>query len=535
MKRSFLLFFAFTIAAAAQNIDASADRIRAHTKILSSDLFEGRGLGARGGALSSEYIASQFAVAGARPAGDNGTYLQKVPLVGVDPQPEASSLTIVGREQSFPLKWMEEYVGTNQKQTALEDFDAEAVFVGFGISAPEYNWDDFKGVDVRGKVIVLFTNEPESNDPKFFGGRALTFYGRWVYKYEEATRRGALGAIIIHTTPTATYGFDVVQTAWGAQQAFPKLAPGAHALSFAGWVTTEAGNRLLAMSGHNVDELLKASNSRDFKPFPLNFRVKAKVASKIHDLDTSNVVAMIPGSDPALKDQAVVFMAHADHFGIGRPVNGDSIYNGAIDNATGVAMIIEIARAWASLPQKPKRTAIFVATTAEEAGLLGASYYVEHAPVPPGKTAAVLNFDSYTPAGRQRGFGAGGAERTTLWPVFVQTAKQFGYDVPANASGRQSSFLRTDLFAFARAGVPSTSVTLAGESLAPPELVAKVRKAAEGTYHQPSDEYHDFWDFSGLEDLVRFATQFGANIANLDKLPTWNPGDEYLPAREKSM
>ncbi|MBV9507547.1 MAG: M28 family peptidase, partial [Acidobacteriia bacterium] len=343
----------------------SSQKIREYDRYLASDLLEGRGVGTRGGDLATEYIANQFAVNGAQPAGDKGTYFQKVPLVAITTQPEARlSATGGGKDVSF--RWLEDFVGVNEQQKTTGKFEAEAVFVGHGIKAPEWNWDDYKGVDVRGKVVVLFTNEPNSTDPKFFDGRALTYYGRWTYKFEEAARRGAVAAIIIHTTPTAGYGWDVVRSSWGRQNTYVALRPGETALALAGWVTRDAGGKLLALAGKNVDGLLAAAESRDFRPIPLGIRIHCTMPSKVRPLETRNVAALVPGSDPKLKDEVVIYSAHWDHLGVGEPVNGDSIYNGAIDNATGCAILMELARVWAALPQKPRRSALFLAVTAEE-------------------------------------------------------------------------------------------------------------------------------------------------------------------------
>src|SRR6266849_6557967 len=272
----------------------SGERIRAHVKFLSSDLLEGRGVGVRGGELATEYIATQFALAGAKPAGDNGTYFQRVPLVGVQTEPDAtiSAVAAGGKDTSF--RWLEDFVGVDRRQQAAENFEAEAIFVGHGIVAPEFQWDDFKGVDVKGKMLVLFTNEPTSTDPKFFGGRALTYYGRWSYKYEEALRHGALGVIIIHTTPTAGYGWDVVRNSWGREEPYVKLAPGEPELAFAGWVTQDAGAKLLGLAGKTVDELLQASESRDFRPIPLGIRIAGGIHSTIREMNTKNVAAIVP-------------------------------------------------------------------------------------------------------------------------------------------------------------------------------------------------------------------------------------------------
>ena len=276
MKTVFLLF-SIVLLSSAQTI--SGERIRAHVKFLSSDLLEGRGVAVRGGDLATEYIATQFALAGAKPAGDNGSYFQKVPLVGVQTAPDAKlSATAAGKEVS--LRWLDDFVGVDRRQQPAADVEADAVFAGHGIAAPEFQWDDFKGVDVRGKILVLFTNEPASTDPKFFGGRALTYYGRWSYKYEEALRRGAAGVILIHTAPTAGYGWEVVRNSWGREEPYVKLAPGAPELALAGWVTEEAGARLLTLAGKTVDELLKASESRDFHPLPLGVRLRGRCARR---------------------------------------------------------------------------------------------------------------------------------------------------------------------------------------------------------------------------------------------------------------
>ncbi|MGD0580347.1 MAG: M28 family peptidase, partial [Bryobacteraceae bacterium] len=375
---------------------------------------EGRGPGVRGGLLAEEYIAAQFAAAGLRPAGDNGSFVQRVPLQLVEPVGANARLAIVGLDGTFELRWLDDFVGTTHRRQPALDFEAATVFVGHGIRAPEFAWDDYHGVDVKGKVVVLFTGEPPSDDPKFFAGKALTYYGRWTYKYEEAARQGALGAIIIHTTPTASYGWQVVR---GQGRPMPQADPpaGTPALALAAWVTSESGEKLLGSSGLTLDRALAAADKRGFRARPLSAKIRLKMDFHIAPMDTGNVIGMVPGSDPRLKNEAVIFTAHWDHLGIGAPVHGDSIYNGAVDNATGVAMLIEMARAWASQDPKPKRSAYFASVTAEESGLLGSMYLAAHPPVPSGRIAANLNFDSFSPLGRTRDAGFAGAERTTLW------------------------------------------------------------------------------------------------------------------------
>ncbi|HUA21681.1 MAG TPA: M28 family peptidase [Bryobacteraceae bacterium] len=528
--RLLAILLAAALSAGAQT-DISGERIRAHVKFLSSDLLEGRGVGTRGGRLASDYIATQFALIGAKPAGENGTYFQTVPMVGVETEPGATlSAGAAGKNVSF--SWLDDFVGVTEEQQS-QQFDAEAIFVGHGIVAPEFHWDDFKGVDVKGKVLVLFTNEPPSDDPKFFGGKALTYYGRWTYKYEEAARLGAKAVIIIHTTPTAGYSYDVVRSSWGKEDPQLKLEPGRPALAFAGWVTKDAGEKLLALAGKNVDEMLKAANSRDFRPIPLGIRIHADIPTKIRQIQSRNVIAMVPGSDPELKSQAVVFTAHWDHLGIGPAVNGDHIYNGAVDNATGCGILIEMARAWAALEHKPRRSALFMAVTAEEAGLRGSEYYAGHPVFPLAKTALDLNFDAFYPFGRTKDVFVTGAERTTAWPVVEEAAHRMELAIKPEAHPEQGGYYRSDHFSLAHAGVPAFSIDLGTEYYGKPaEYGEKIfDEYNDKHYHQPSDEYHDDWDFAGMEEAAKFGFLIGIDVANQPKLPTWHAGDEFLPAR----
>ncbi len=536
-----LFLVAMAVSLPAQMTEISGDRIRAHVKFLSSDLLEGRGVGARGGELASEYIATQFALIGAKPLGDNGTYFQKVTLVGVDPQPSTQLSMVLnggvsndGKTTAF--HWLDEFVGVTLQQKTDVTFDAPAVFVGHGITAPEYQWDDYKGVDVRGKVVVLFTNEPPSDDPKFFTGRALTYYGRWTYKYEEAARRGAIAAIVIHTTPTASYGWDVVRASWAREDQQVQLAAGAHDLAFAGWVTKDAGEKIAAALGKSVDELLKSADSRDFHAVNLPLRFRGSAPAKIRQIETRNVVARIEGSDPQLKSEAVVFNAHWDHLGIGDPVNGDPIYHGAVDNATGCGMLLEIARAWEALPEKPRRSAIFLAATSEEAGLLGSRYFGDHPPIPSGKIALAINYDGFQPWGRTRDVVLNGSERTTAFPIVEEAARRFNFTIAPDPRPEAGLYYRSDHFSFARVGIPAFSIEDGRDLLGKPpgagdKLFADYN---DHKYHQPADKYSDDWDFSGMEEYCRFGMLIGVNVANAPKLPTWRAGDEFLPAREKA-
>lgn len=515
----------------------TGENIRAHIRFLASDLLEGRGVGTRGGELATNYIASQLAIAGAKPAGANGTYFQKVELVGVEPQTSATLSAGKGGADGVFFNWSGGFVGNTMQQKARADFDAEAVFVGHGITAPEFEWADYKGVDVKGKVVVLFTNEPPSEDPKFFGGRALTYYGRWTYKYEEALRQGAVAVVILHTSPTAGYGWEVVKSSWGKEDPQVKLAPGAAALAFAGWVSKESGEKLAGLGGYTVGELLKKADAKGFQAFPLGIRMKGSIPTKIRQIQASNVAAIIPGSDPVLSKEAIVFSAHWDHLGIGDPVNGDKIYNGAVDNASGCAVLIEIARAWGALRNRPKRSAIFVAVTAEESGLRGAEVYAARPVIPVGKTALNLNFDSFFPFGRVKDVVVNGAERTSVFPVVQQVAQRFNLSIKADPRPEQGHYYRSDHFAFARVGVPAFSINMGDEYIGKDET-AGAQLAFEynaKNYHQPSDEYKESWDMGGPEQMARFGFTIGLTVANTAAMPTWRAGDEFLPARQKSL
>jgi Zn-dependent M28 family amino/carboxypeptidase len=512
----------------AQDAGISAERIREHTRFLASDLLEGRGVGARGGEIAAEYIATQLALAGAKPAGDNGTYYQKVPLVGVETG-QGATLSAAAGGKGLDLRWGDDFVGVSQTQRTETDFEGEAVFVGHGIAAPEFHWDDYKGVDVTGKVLIMFTNEPPSTDPKFFDGRALTYYGRWVYKYEEALRRGAQACIIVHTTETASYGWDVVRNSWGREAPFVKLEAGAKALALQGWITREAGEKLLGLAGRNVDDLLRASERADFRPIGLGIRVRGHIPSKVRELETRNVAATIAGSDPRLKDEYIIYSAHWDHLGIGTPVEGDAIYNGAIDNATGCAILLELARAWGALPRKPKRSVLFLSVTAEEGGLKGSEYYAAHPLVPVGKTAVDLNYDALYPWGRAADVVITGAERTNIYPLAQQIARRLELTVAEDARPEAGHYFRSDHFSLAHAGIPAFSIGHATEFVGKPAGFGEQadREYTSRHYHQPSDEFQRDWDFTALGQAAEYGLLLGEGIANQDKLPDWRPGDAF--------
>ena len=512
--------------------EISAERMKASVAFLSSDRLEGRGPGTRGEILATEYIAEGFKNAGLTPLGERGTYFQSVPLMRVVTSPK-STLQAVKPGTTLDIPCEEGFSGTSQTQNEHEEFDAEAIFVGHGITAPEFDWDDYKTVDVKGKVVVLFTNEPPSEDPKFFGGTALTYYGRWTFKFEEAARRGAKACFIIHTPATAGYPYAVVRPLDGAQL---KREPGQPALAFAGWLSREAGEKLLNLSGHTVDDALKEADTKGFKPYSLGVNLKGNFTTKVEKIVSKNVIGIAEGSDPALKSEAVVFTAHWDHLGVGRAVLGDAIYNGAADNATGCALIIELARAWCAQSPKPKRSAIFLAVTAEEKGLLGSKYYTHNPIVPLGKTALNLNFDMILPLGVMESIVVNGAERTTAWPMVQAAAARNHLEIQPDQRAHLGVFYRSDHFSMAQAGVPAFSVAQGTKFKGKPSDFGTnaMKEFNDKAYHTPQDEMKPDWDFSGFVVLAQFAIDVARDVANADRLPTWNAGDEFLPAREKN-
>lgn len=531
----YLLAAVFALAGAAQDLHVSGNNLRAHVKYLASDELEGRGVGTKGEKLATSYIASQLQTEGLKPAGDNGTYFQRVPLVGVT---TSHSATLTVREKNTPVtfSFVKDFVGAAWSQTPQNDFDAEAVFVGHGISAPEFGWDDYKGKDVAGKVLIFFTNEPPSTDPNFFGGPALTYYGRWTYKFEEAARRGAVAALIIHTTPTAGYGWGVVSGSWSQEHPQLKLKPGEKSLHFAGWLSEAAGAKLMASTGKTLDQLLAMANKKSFRPVSLGIHVQGHIPATIRQIESRNVIGRVDGADPQLRPQVVLYTAHWDHLGIAIPVNGDKIYNGAVDNATGCALVLELARIWAALPQKPKRSALFLFVTAEESGLLGSEYYGEHPEVPAGETAVNINYDALYPFGKTRDVEVTGAERTTLWPLVERDAERLSLRIAPDAEPGQGHYYRSDHFSLARVGIPAFSVSQGTDYIGKPaNFGATVFEEYNSKhYHQPSDEYHEDWDVSGMEQMANFGLTLGLDIANTPRLATWKAGDEFLAPREKS-
>jgi Zn-dependent M28 family amino/carboxypeptidase len=522
-----------TAFAAMQKIDA--ERIRAHVRFLASDLLEGRGTGQRGGDLAAEYMATQFSLYGLKPAGDDGSYMQKVPLVGITPEPETTFSFVPDHAPVMHLQALDQYVAYDETQRPKSEVDAEVVYVGYGIDAPEYSWDDYKGVDVRGKVLLMLVNEPSSDDPKFFAGKALTYYGRWTYKYEEAVRKGAIGAILIHQTDMASYPWDVVRNSNSGEKSFLRL-DGKPALKVAAWIQFDVARQLAEAANTNLDTLLASANSRDFHPVVLPVRLKAHMVSKVRHFESSNVLAILPGSDPTLRNEAIMYTAHYDHLGIRRDMPGDNIYNGADDNATGCGILLEIARAFSDAAQRPRRSILFASVTAEEQGLLGSKYLSEHLPIPSDKISLDLNYDDLPPLGSPEEVEVSGAERTTFYPAVQCMARTFRLAIRPDSRPEAGNFYRSDHFSLARVGIPSFSIN-EGVKYKGHDALWGEQQADDYTanhYHQPSDEYHASMDFTGDAAMGRFGFALGWEAAAQTKLISWKKGDEFERERLKS-
>jgi len=510
----------------------SGAALDAHIRYLADDLLEGRAPGTRGGRLAARYIAAQFEALGLEPAGPDSSYFQPVALVGLTPHP-----SLVWGPSGAPqcLKQLDDFVAWAERPEPRITADGDVVFVGYGVRAPEWRWDDYKDGDVRGKVLLMLVNDPGLQDSTVFNGRVLTYYGRWTYKLEEAARRGALGALLIHTTESATYPWEVVRGSWSVEQ-FKLDRPAAQSLAFAGWVTAAAAHAALARAGFNLDSLTQAAGRRDFRPVATGLHVAVDIVSAIRRVRSENVVAKLQGSDPTLAKQVVLFTAHWDHKGIGPAIRGDSIYNGAEDNASGVAAMLAAAQALVQVAPRPRRTLLFVATTAEESGLLGSEAYVESPLVPLERTAAVLNVDVANVRGATRDIDALGTDRSTLGAMFQGAAKLESLIVVHEPDVR-GAFYRSDHFPFARAGVPALSIRPGRDFVGRPagwgseqdELYNRER------YHQPSDEFRPTFSYAGLAQEVRVALRLALAVANAAELPRWLPSSEFQRPTNRLM
>ena len=518
----------------AQQAAASIDpeKIRAHVRFLSSDLLEGRGPGLRGAEIAAEYIATQFALNGLKPAGDNGTYFQKVPLYAVHTIEDQTTASFVPQNgQPIPLTYGEDFVTKDQTGSESADIDAPIVFVGYGIYAPEYHWNDFAGVDVKGKILLVIVNEPPSDDESFFKGKAMTYYGRWTYKYEEASRRGAAGVLIIHRTDLASYPWHVVRDSQAIEKSFLQGDPTA-TLKAASWIQHDVAQKLFTAAGKgNVDALIEAAGKPGFQAVELPVRFKAHIASRVRHYESDNVIGEVPGAQTG---QAVLYSAHYDHLGINPNAKGDNIYNGAADNGTGCGILLEMARVFAQT--KPPHSVFFASVTAEEQGLLGSQWLGMHPPVPASQIALNLNYDMLNPIGVPTATEVGGAERTTFYPEVEKTAKAFNLTIETDQFPGAGHYYRSDHFSFARVGVPAFSIgqgtTFEGRT--PEWGREQMEDFVAHRYHQPSDEYKPEMDFRGNARMAQFGFILGWEASSLPQTIGWQPGDEFAAARLKS-
>jgi Zn-dependent M28 family amino/carboxypeptidase len=523
---------------AARQAAASIDpeKIRTHVRFLADDLLEGRGPGTRGGDIAAKYIGTQFALYGLQPAGDNGTFYQKVPLYAVHTIEDQTKFSFVPESGSpVELTYGSDYVTKDQTGAESADIDAPIVFVGYGIDAPEYHWNDYAGVDVKGKVLLVIVNQPPSDDPAFFKGKVMTYYGRWTYKYEEAARRGAVGVLIIHRTDLASYGWDVVRNSQSVEKSYLKGDPTA-TLKAASWIQLDVAKKLFSLAGKNADQMIAAAGKPGFHSFELPVKLKAHVASRVRNYESDNVIAKLPGTATSGPGQAVIYTAHYDHLGIDPNLKGDNIYNGAADNGTGCGILLELARAFAEGPAKPPHNIFFAAVTAEEQGLLGSQYLGMHPPVPASQIALDLNYDMLMPMGIPQSAEVSGAERTTFYPEVEKTAKAFDLTLEPDKFPGAGHYYRSDHFSFARVGVPAFSVGQ-GTLFEGHDATwgkAQAEDFVAHHYHQPSDEYHDNMDFRGDAKMARFGFILGWEASSLPQTVGWQKGDEFEAAREKS-
>jgi len=512
--------------------------LRAHVKYLADDLLEGRGPGSRGGLLAAKYIAAQFESLGLEPAAANRSYFQQVQMIGT--RPDAANKLVVksetgASESAAEFKSGDDFAaGTDLEQNEVA-INGDVVFVGYGILSPENSWDDYKGLDVRGKVVMIMVNDPPatSAEPALFGGQALTYYGRWTYKYEEAARRGAAGAILIHTNESAGYGWSVVRNSWSGERFGLLPDSKTPTLKMKSWVTDAVARKIVQMGGQELDQLRQSAATRDFRPVVMKVKVDSTLRFQAHRMTSPNVVGIYQGNDPALKNEYIVYTAHWDHLGIRPDQPGDNIYNGAVDNATGIAGILGIARAYTALGIKPRRSILFIATTAEEQGLLGAEYYIRNPLVPLAQTRANINLDSMNVLGQTTDLTPLGADRSTLGKIVEEVAKENNLTISPDAHPEQGRFYRSDHFPFAKAGIPAVNFGPGTKFVGHSDkwVEEQIQDYRQNRYHQPSDEYSPNWNFSGMVQQSRLAFWIGLRTANANEAPRWNKGDEFERAR----
>ena len=523
----------------------SGARMLADIRTLSSDEFEGRGPGSKGEQLTLQYLQDQFRGAGLEPGNPDGTYLQSVRLVGITADPQMK-LSFTGHGRSLAPKFQDDFVAWTKRMVDKSTVDADMIFAGYGVQAPEFQWDDFKGVEVRGKVLVVLINDPPvpdpqnpgQLDPRTFGGKAMTYYGRWTYKFEKAAELGAAGCLIVHETDRAGYPWDVVRNSWSTEQ-FDLESPDKNMsrLALEGWISHETADRLFRMAGLDLGKLTASAATREFRPAPLGMRAGITIQNRLRTIDSHNVIARLTGSDPKLKDSYAIYTAHWDHFGIGPEVNGDRIYHGAVDNASGTAALLEIARAYKQLKTSPRRSILFLSVTAEEQGLLGSRYYAEHPLYPLARTAVDINMDGMNVHGRTRDIVMIGLGNSTLDEVVADAAREQGRTVKPDPEPEKGFFYRSDHFSFSKEGVPAFDPDPGIDYVGKPEGwgLEMRRKYTAEDYHKPSDKIRSDWDMSGAVQDAQLYFLVGYRAANSDVMPEWKPGTEFKAKRDAAL
>jgi Zn-dependent M28 family amino/carboxypeptidase len=520
----------------AAQIEITRASLEAPIRFLASDALEGRGPATRGDTLTRLYLASELEALGYRPGGPRGDWQQPFDVIGIKANAPAT-WTFDTAQGKVQLGWSRDFIaasGVQQPRAAIEN--AELVFVGYGIQAPEFHWDDYKGVNLKGKVLVMMNNDPDW-DPNLFAGKRRLYYGRWDYKYESAARQGAAGAIIIHTTPSAGYPWQVVQSSWGGKL-FELPADSSPRIQVKAWATEDATRRLVKAAGFDLDKLVAAARSPDFRPVPLGIRTSITLANELSRTQTANVLGLLPGSDPALSREVVIYSAHHDHLGVGEPdATGDRIYNGAVDNASGCAQLLAIARAFAALPTKPRRSILMLFVAGEEQGLLGSQYYTLHPTFPSGRIAVDINYDGGNIWGKTRDVTSIGLGKSSV-DRFAETAAAYqGRSVQPDAFPDRGHFYRSDQFSFAKIGVPALYMDHGVDFIGKPaEWGRQQEEQWEAQhYHQPSDQLDSSWNFDGMVEDAQLGFFAGWLIAQADSMPQWNKGDEFEAARKQAL
>ncbi len=527
-----------------KSLDAA--RILENIRILSSDEYEGRAPGSKGEALSTAFIVAQFKKAGLQPGNPDGTFFQPVPLVGITTAPDAQLVFEGAGGKREVLNFADDFVAWSKRMQPEIKVDGDIVFAGYGVVEPEYHWDDFKGIDVKGKFIVVLINDPQVADPsdpskldeKMFKGKAMTYYGRWTSKFEEAAAKGALGCLIVHQTAPAAYPWGVVRSSnTGEHFSLVSADRGKSRCAVEGWITYEKAKALFALAGKDFDAMAASASRSGFQSVDLHVKASVELHDSIRTIDSKNVVAKLEGADPARRDEYVVYTAHWDHLGIGPEVNGDKIYHGAADNASGVAGLIELGNAFAHMNPPPRRSILFLSVTAEEKGLLGSQYYAEHPLYPLAKTVADINMDVLNLLGRTRDLEVIGLGQSTLDDVTLAVATEQGRVVTPDAEPQKGYYFRSDHFNFAKVGVPALDPDPGLDYIGKPSGwgLQMREKYTSDDYHKPSDKIKTYWDLTGTVEDLRLLGEVGYRVANAKTFPAWKSGSEFKSRREQTM